>query len=356
MSSFGSSNPDNLGKSNPEYVVARVRARRGALYGDEEYRKLTRMSPAEIARFMEESTYETEINALGTRHSGVDLIEYALNRNLASQFEAILNWSKGRLYDLIARYLRKFDAWNVKTVIRGRYTDADRDAIDVDLIRAGEFDERRIRRLLETDSIEAVVEVLGDTIYGEPLEDAFAEYEESGVLVPLENAIDRAFYDHLLKGLGSDKPTRQYEKFLKAEIDFRNARNALRLARSGANIDPAEYFIEGGTLFTREQLSRLARSLDELVEHIDESQYVDDLGPALRELEKADSLIAFEHAADAALLAYGDRLGTIHPVSVTPVISYILAKEREVENIRAIARGKEAGLSATEIEEELVIT
>ena len=33
-----------------------------------------------------------------------------------------------------------------------------------------------------------------------------------------------------------------------------------------------------------------------------------------------------------------------------------LAKEREVENIRAIARGREAGLSVEEIEEELVIT
>ncbi|PHQ45154.1 V-type ATP synthase subunit C, partial [Halorubrum sp. C3] len=61
------------GSSNPEYVVARVRARRGSLYGDEEYRKLTRMGPAEIARFMEESTYGAEINALGSRHGGVDL-------------------------------------------------------------------------------------------------------------------------------------------------------------------------------------------------------------------------------------------------------------------------------------------
>ncbi|MES3160174.1 MAG: V-type ATPase subunit, partial [Halorubrum sp.] len=132
--------------------------------------------------------------------------------------------------------------------------------------------------------------------------------------------------------------------------------NALRLARSGADIDPAAYFIEGGDLFTRDTLARLARNIDELVEYIADSQYADELGPALRELEEADSLIAFEHATDAALLAYGDRLGTIHPVSVTPVISYILAKEREVENIRAIARGKEAGLPADEIEAELVIT
>ena len=344
------------GRSNPEYVVARVRARRGRLYGDEEYRKLVRMGPSEIARFMEESGYEAEVNALGSRHGGVDLIEYALNRNLAKQFDSILDWSEGRLYDLIARYLRKFDAWNVKTVIRGVYTETDADDVEVDLIRAGEFDDRRIRRLLEADSIDAVIEVLQDTIYGDPLREAYAEYEETGVLVPLENAVDMAFYERLLSGLEGDAPTRQYRRFLEAEVDFRNATNALRLARSGADLDPAEYFIEDGTLFTRDTLARLARSVDELVEHIGESEYADDLGPALRDLEESDSLIEFEHAADTALLAYGDRLGVVHPVSVTPVISYILAKEREVENIRAIARGTEAGLSADEIESELVIT
>lgn len=344
-----------VGSSNPGYVVARVRARRGSLYGDEEYRKLVRMTPAEIARFMEESSYETEINALGSRHQGVDLIEYALNRNLAVQFESILDWSEGGLYDLIARYLRKFDAWNVKTVIRGVYTDASQESVEADLIRAGEFTDRQIRRLLEAESIEAVVEALEDTMYGAPLRAAYPAFEESNALVPLENAVDRVFYDRLLSRLSGGEPVKQYESFLKAEVDFRNAANALRLARSGADLDPAAYFIEGGSLFTRETLTRLARNLDELVEYITESQYADELGPALRELEDADSLIAFEQATDAALLAYGDRLGTIHPVSVTPIIAYILAKEREVETIRAIARGKEAGLSVEAIESELVI-
>ncbi|WP_242492878.1 V-type ATPase subunit, partial [Halogeometricum borinquense] len=84
------------GGSNPEYVNARVRARQSALFSDEEYRKLVRMGPAEIARFMEESEYEEEINALGSRFSGVDLIEYSLNKNLAKQFNDILKWADGR--------------------------------------------------------------------------------------------------------------------------------------------------------------------------------------------------------------------------------------------------------------------
>ncbi|WP_136590787.1 V-type ATP synthase subunit C [Salinigranum halophilum] len=343
------------GSSNPEYVNARVRARRSALFADEDYRKLVRMSTAEIARFMEESTYEEEINALGARHSGVDLVEYALNRNLAKQFDDILDWANGRLYDLIARYLRKFDAWNVKTVIRGIYSDTSREDVEADLIRAGEFDERLVNRLLEATSIEEVIDILDRTIFGSALEAAFEEYESAGVLVPLENAVDRVFYENLLSEVRWDEATQQYRDILLAEVDFRNARNALRLARSGADIDPAEYYIDGGQLFTRAELSGLASNLDELVQRIRDSTYGDDLSDALNDFEEAESLIAFERALETALLEYSSSLGNVFPLSVSPVISYILAKEREVDNIRAIARAREAGLSPEQIEEELVI-
>ena len=151
----------SAGASNPEYVNARVRSRRATLFADEDYRKLIRMGPSEIARFMEETEYEREINELGTRFSGVDLIEYALNRNLAKHFDDLLEWSNGRLYDLIARYLRKFDVWNIKVIIRGIYTDSDPEEIRTDLIRAGELDERTIDRLVEVDEIDDVIGIGG---------------------------------------------------------------------------------------------------------------------------------------------------------------------------------------------------
>jgi V/A-type H+-transporting ATPase subunit C len=345
----------STGSSNPEYVNARVSARRGALFSDEDYRKLTRMGPSEIARFMEESEYETEINALGSRYSGVDLIEYALNRNLAKHFNDLLDWADGRLYDLIARYLRKFDAWNVKTVIRGIYSDSAREEVESDLIRAGEFDEALISRLLDAGSIEEVVDVLDRTVFGDALEAAYDDYEETGVLVPLENAIDRAFYERLMTDIRFDEATQQYREFLEAEIDFRNARNALRIAYSGADIDPTEYYIDGGTLFSASDLTALAANTDELVQRIRDSRYGDSLSVALDELEQAESLISFERALEAALLEYSETLGRVFPLSVSPVVSYILAKEREVDNIRAIARGREAGLDEETIEEELVI-
>lgn len=349
-----------IGASNPEYVTARVRARRAALYSEEDYRKLVRMGPSGIARFMEESEYEREINALGARHSGVDLIEYALNQNLAKHFHDLLRWSDGPLHELIARYLRRYDVWNIKTVIRGVYTDSAVEEIESDLILAGELEEGLLQTMAAADEIREVIDLLDGTRYHDPLVEAYGEYEEEAVLVPLENALDRAFYSHLLDDITTTEPQEgpmaKYVEFLQAEIDFRNVRNALRLARSGADVDPATYAIEGGRLFGRGELARLVGAPDELVAAIRDSPYGDDLEGALDAIEEADSLIQFEHALESVLLTYTERLGNVYPVSIASVLSYVLAKEREVDNIRAIARGKEAGLGETEIEEELVIT
>jgi V/A-type H+-transporting ATPase subunit C len=342
--------------SNPEYVNARARSRKATLFDDDDYRKLVRMGTDEIARFMEETEYEREVNELGSRYGGVDLVEYALNRNLARHFDDLLRWAEGPLYGQIARYLRKFDAWNVKTVLRGVYTGADREAIEDDLVRAGEFDEASLEQLVAAGSVEEVVERLQGTVFGEPLAAAMHDYEASGLLVPLENAVDRTFYEGLITELSGDDPaTRLYVEFLRAEIDFRNVLNALRIARSEADIDPSAYFIEGGELFGAGAIGTLARNTDELVAAVRESKYGDELGEALDLLGDAAGLIGFERALEAALMAYSDHLSHVYPLSVCPVLAYVLAKEREVENVRAIARGREAGLSETEIEEELVL-
>jgi V/A-type H+-transporting ATPase subunit C len=344
------------GTANYEYVVARVRHRRASLFTEEDYRKLVRMGPGGIARFMEESEYQAEINALGARYSGVQLIEYALNRNLARHFDDLLRWTEGRLYDLVARYLRKFDAWNVKTVLRGHYSDATPEEIRENLIDAGEFDDALLEVLVTAEDVDAVVERLEDTMFGDALAAAFGDYEETGLLMPLENAVDRAYFEGLIEDVGAgNRAMELYQAFLQAEIDFRNVRNALRIARAGADIDPGDYFIEGGRLFDAAELRTLAENRDELVARIGDSLYGDQLSDALEALEDAESLISFERALDDALLSYSEYLSHVYPLSVCPVLAYVLAKEREVDNILAIAHGKEVGLSEAEIEAELVM-
>ena len=342
--------------ANYEYVVARVRHRRAALFAEDDYRKLLGMGLGGIARFMEESPYQQEINDLGARYSGVRLIEYALNRNLAREFDDLLRFSEGRLYELVARYLRKFDAWNVKTVLRGRNSGATDEEIRENLIDAGELDERRLESLVAAPDVEAIVEELEDTLFGEGVAEAYSEYEETGLLTPLENAVDRAYYENLLtESEGDLGPLELYSEFIEAEIDFRNVLNALRIARSGADIDPAEYYIEGGQLFDRSEIAGYVSDTDQLLTHLRESRYGKDLTGAFEALEDDRGISAFERALEEALLAHSDRLSHVYPLSVCPVLAYILAKEREVDNIRAIAHGVETGLPRETIESELVM-
>jgi len=342
--------------ANYEYVVARVRHRRASLFGEDDYRKLLGMGLGGIARFMEESPYQQQINELGARYSGVQLIEYALNRNLASQFDDLLRFSEGRLYELVARYLRKFDAWNIKTVLRGRHSGATDDEIRENLIDAGELEPAFIDELIAAPDTEAIIETLEKTMYGPPLEAARGDYEDTGLLMPLENAIDRAYYENLFTESDSELgPLELYNEFIEAEIDFRNVLNALRIARSEADIDAGDYFIEGGHLFSRSGIEGYAADTDQLITYLRESRYGDDLSGAIETLDNGRSVSAFEHALEEALLAHSDRLSHVYPLSVCPVLAYILAKEREVDNIRAIAHGVETGLPKSTIESELVM-
>jgi V/A-type H+-transporting ATPase subunit C len=344
------------GTSNYEYVGARVRARKAKLFDDDDYRKMVRMSPNEIARFMEESEYSEEINRLGARYEGVDLIEYALYDNMARHFSDIVSWANGSLRDTVVDYLRSYDAWNVKTVLRGVFTGATPEEIRADLIPAGELDESMLEDLAERDEVETVVEELGGTVFGEALDDALREFSETGVLLPLENAVDRTFYEGLLKGErpAPESPKGVYTDFLRSEIDILNVRNALRAAGS-EKVDVGEYFIEGGDLFSEGELERLVGNREELVNALRESEYGDALEDAIEALEETDSLVEFDRALDKLLMEFAGTMTNRYPNSVAPVISYILSKEREVQNIRGIARGKEAGLSVEEIEQEVVI-
>lgn len=230
-----------------------------------------------------------------------------------------------------------------------------REEVESDLIHAGKFDDRFTSRLLDTNEIEEVTSILSGTIFSGDLTVAYEEYEEVSVLIPLESAADRAFYGQLLDSLVIGEGTGRHREFLEAEIGFRNTHSALRIACSGADLDPADYFIEGGTLFRTTELVLLATSPDRLVLKICNSRYGDHLSVALSDLEVIDSLIDFERALNAALLEYVDALGYMFPFSVTSVVSYTLARECEVDNIRTVAHGHEVGPDPGTIETESVI-
>src|SRR5512137_2045091 len=108
-------------KGNYAYACARVRARKSQLLTKDNYPKFLLMDLNEIGRFLGETRYKTEMSELATRYEGVDLIELGTSRNLARSFNEVLSFANGELKEMIASYLWRWDIWNIKTILRGKF-------------------------------------------------------------------------------------------------------------------------------------------------------------------------------------------------------------------------------------------
>ena len=88
------------------YIVARVRAMKGKLIPKEMYPKFLNMEIPEITRYIEESEYKKDVDEIGKKYRGTDLIEHALNQNLALTYRKLIEVSQNEANFLITEYLR----------------------------------------------------------------------------------------------------------------------------------------------------------------------------------------------------------------------------------------------------------
>ena len=122
--------PKRIRLGSYPYTYVRTAVMRSSLFKGGDYNKMLKMSFSEIARFLQESHYKKEINDLAAQHSGADLLELALNRNLAESFKKLIRTSPNELGILIREYAKRKDIEDIKTILRGKFTNADEKIIE----------------------------------------------------------------------------------------------------------------------------------------------------------------------------------------------------------------------------------
>ena len=103
------------------YTYVRVLTMKAKLLTRDDYNKLLKMGFSEIAKFLQDSEYKKEINEFASELKGADLLEAALNKNLVASFNKLWRISPDELDLLINAYVRRYDFFNIKTIIRGRF-------------------------------------------------------------------------------------------------------------------------------------------------------------------------------------------------------------------------------------------
>ncbi|MCQ6963006.1 V-type ATP synthase subunit C [Methanolobus chelungpuianus] len=345
------SSSDAKGHTNYAYTVSRVRAMKSKLLPKETYPRLMNMSIDEITRFIGESGYKEDVDELAMKYDGVDLIEHALNRNLSVTFRKLLNISEGEVNFLIAEYLKEYDIWNVKTILRGKYCRASTEEILEALVAGGTLTYTFLSGLAGKETEDVISAFEGTEYY--PI---IKNYDGTN-LSDIENQLDKLYYAGLfaVAGGSKSKDRKLFAKFIRAGIDIKNLMILFRLKKAGIT-DPQmmNLMIEGGLEIGQKDIQRLMPlPFGEFIEELDKYSYwkeiSDIVNPGMQSLIDVETRLKKYRLKSAASFSH------VYPLSIVPIMDYMLTKQNEVNNLRIIVRGKEANLSDEIIREQLVI-
>lgn len=346
------------GRTNYPYATARVQAKRAKLIPPRDYEKLLKMDVSEITRLVEENEYKPEVDELATRFKGLELLEAALTVNQERTHQQVRQMLGGPGGVLVDRFLRRFFAEDLKTVLRGKASGASREEILKDLL------------IEDLDTYGVLSPLLGDDVQGiDGLVSALDAQggvgrEWANVLrrVPAgspqaryEDALDKAYYAKLLDELeaSNEKGAAEFRDFARREVDARNLLNAARWAAASQTGDFTPFVIPGGRLFSVATILNLskAKGLDALVDAAKDAGVPEDLLTELAKAKELRRLSAFQSAVTRWHLEDIERLSHGNPLSILPILVFLVRKQREVATLRALARGKAADLSEARLRE-----
>lgn len=347
------------GKGNYAYACTRVKAKKSFLLERDTYSRMLVMDVYEIGRFLGETQYHDEMTKYASRHTGANLIEVSVTRNLAKTYSDILGFCTGHLREMVGDYLKRWDTFNIKTVLRGKVIGAPEEEIVDTLVPAGEFSETYLRSLMQAGQMQDVMDALVSNPSLSVTPELVREVVESGRLASLEDHLDRVMYYDLLNDI---EPTNTAEKllrdFVRREIDVTNLKILLKLKAEKVPEDKVvKYLIPGGMDYSMDKLRALAQQEGSIpiIEELEKSSMFDEIRLALEQFRTDQKLSAITIALDKALIHTSEKFAHFYPLSVLPIVNYMIRKKVEVDNIRIIARGKESGLPTKVIEDLLVV-
>lgn len=342
---------------NYAYTVSRVKAKKGLLLKDEDYNKMLQMAVPEVSRYISESGYQKEMAELANKVEGIDLVEHATYANMAKVFSSILQASQGELHTMVAAYLEKWDIWNLKVILRGKSYGLSVDEVREDLVPAGSLKSDDLEKLLAIDNVDDILANYSKMEHVAIPQEVYNAYKASGNLGDIEDYLDRFHWTRLLKSINpSSRPNRMFQDYVRMEIDVINLTTILKLKVEGIYGEQVmKYIISGGKDVTPRVAAQLANAETVAAASSDLQQL--EFYEVIKDLVEAPDVKVRDVVTEMRRyrIAEAKKFSHMYPLSVCPILDYMIHKENEVGNIRTIARGIESGLDTETIKGLLVI-
>ena len=183
------------------------------------------------------------------------------------------------------------------------------------------------------------------TEYAAVLEDALPKYENSGMVLALESALDKYYLESLLRSsnVPADENKQILFSYVGTQVDIANLKLIIRAKKDNLSYDDiAPYILEDGYQLREWKLKDLMESPDvtNVISGLEGTKYSDVLTDAMAKYNENASIAVFEKALDAYLSKSAKSLSMKKPLGIGPIIGYVSQKETEIKNLKIIARAK----------------
>jgi len=332
---------------------ARVRARKGRLFDEKQ-----------LSEIVEASDIDEVVNYLRGFPDYAGYLdnyplEKALDIELAETYNLLSRIAPKDIRNSFNILAKKSDIQNIKSLIAAKAMGIDKDTILNFLIPSGSL-YSEIEQLTDANNVTDIVTGLDDTEYGSILEDALPQYEESQMVLPLESALDKYYLENLLEssGIPSDENSQILYKYIGNQVDVANLKLIIRAKADGLSYDEtSQYMISDGFQLREWKLKDLMESEDVagVISSLEGTSYSSILADALSRYNETGSISVFEKALDEYIIDSTKSLALKKPLGIGPILGFLNQKEREIKNLKIIARAKrELNFPVSEIQEMLI--
>jgi V/A-type H+-transporting ATPase subunit C len=335
------------------YPNARVRARTGRLFNEKEF--------SEIVESQNVEEVKNYLRGVPDYAKYIDTypLEKALDSQLAETYDLIARITPDDSKDSFKFLLKKWDIKNIKSIIIAKEAGLSHEQTVDLVVPFGELS-NKLDSLIDSDSVEEVLNALEGTEYPKVVEDAIPIYKETGLLLPLEASMDKYLLENLLKTSATpeDENTTLLHNYIGTMVDVANIKIILRAKADNIKYEDIEpYMVSDGYEIREWKLKELmeAEDVSGVISGLEGTDYAPMLSDAMSEFTETGSMANFEKLLDGYVVKTAKTISLKNQFGIGPMIGFLSRKETEVRNLKIIARGKrEAGFSSSMIKEMLV--
>ncbi len=280
----------------------------------------------------------------GYEISSVENADVEIEREMLGMMDEVIAMLPEGIRQFAEIYMLKFDANIVKRILRAKAVKVPKNKIYESVYEGKHITKIVINHMIEATSLEDAITALDAT----PFHEVIDVWNETNNLHAVDVALDRISLEKLLEGKSKlDEDSREaVEKILAIMVDVYNLKVLVR--GKFLEIDVEKYIMDGGYELDSWKLKNLAeaRSLEELLGNLEGTSY-----SFLRETQNPFDV---EVRLDRFLLDKANELGMVYSTSSGPAMMFLISKEYEARNLKAIIKGFQEGLPKDRIEKLLV--